>query len=118
MNYYPKKLNCICYFFYQFLHFQAYFCSMETSTQLLLKYILVISVQRNMTYPEALDSCARRNASLPMADTQELLQDLLIKMKTNNLTSIWLGLHRQDLKKHQWSDNSILGKITLSYCKN
>ena len=80
----------------------------------LFHFILAILIQRNITYPEALDACARRNASLPTADTQELLQDLLIKMERNNLTSVWLGLHRQDLKKHQWSDNSILGKITLS----
>ena len=69
----------------------------------------IFSVGRNKTFFEALDACSRENSSLPVADTNNSRQHLLNKMKADNLSSVWLGLYRQDLERHQWSDKSVLG---------
>ena len=68
-----------------------------------------ILVGRNLTFFEALDACARQNASLPNGDTEDSLQILIDKLKEYNLTSVWLGLYRQDLKTYRWNEQSELG---------
>ena len=62
----------------------------------------VTVIGRSMSFPKALDACARINATLPNADTEEKRQNLIARIKNNkNLTNVWLSLYMHDLEKHQ-----------------
>ena len=62
-----------------------------------------------MTFFEALDACARQNASVPDGDTKDSLQTLVDNVKEYNLTGVWLGLYKQDLKTYRWNEQAELG---------